>query len=306
MKKYLITVTPEIAKEWLGKKTENRKIRIGYVEALSRAIEEGHFLYTGDPIKFDINGNLMDGQHRLSAIVKSNMPLSLEVIEGLPPETYHVIDMGMSRTLADSTGLNNTKLVQIYSVMLDVLRGSSLRKTAFDILALNEDLGVIALALLQHCGTNRKFFGSASIRAAAVIAIKSGQPQDYVFKVYKNLIYFHDDPPLVGVLHRYYNDHPMRLMRQKVGESTTRIRAFVLGMCVFDKSNQERRNLINISNKRENYYLSLCKNIVISSLSIEVPKLSNVTDRKYEQVLKENIKLKEKLIYRREINDLSD
>lgn len=60
---------------------------------------------TGDPIRFDADGRLLDGQHRLLAIVASGIPLKgVQVIRNMETDVFKVIDSGLQRTNADSLG----------------------------------------------------------------------------------------------------------------------------------------------------------------------------------------------------------
>lgn len=306
MKSEIITVSPEMAKQWLSKVKVNRKMRIKYVDFLSEEIKKGRFIYTGDPIRFDIEGYLIDGQHRLSAIIQSNIPVTLSVIEGLSPDSFYKIDTGISRSLSDTTGISQ-KLVEIYGVLLDVARGSAtFRKSSNDLLMLHHHLGAIGLLILQN-SYNRKFYASAPMKAATVLSIKTGQPKEFVLKLYRNLVthQYSDIPPVAEVLTRRYEDASPRLFKGKVGRSSLRIERFLLGMYIYDENNSNRKKIL-LEDKRE-YYLGLCRHTVIEALSVDVPHLGAENPEKVkERLLKENIKLKEKLVQRREVQERPD
>lgn len=94
-------VTPEIAKRWLSTSPGNRKIRKNYVQALCRAMVSGAFSRTGDTVKFLADGSLIDGHHRLEAIIASGVTVELLVARGVAAESIPDIDRGQSRSLAD-------------------------------------------------------------------------------------------------------------------------------------------------------------------------------------------------------------
>lgn len=100
------TVTPEQAEAWLGRNKRNRHIRQSLVQQYARDMKDGNWPYTGDAIRFDTDGNLLDGQHRLKAIVEAGVPLDIEVIRGLAPETQNVMDTGAKRTYGDMLALH--------------------------------------------------------------------------------------------------------------------------------------------------------------------------------------------------------
>lgn len=96
------TITPEIAKEYLKKNYEkNRKLGEGRVDYLADQIKRGLWLINGATICFNASGDLTDGQHRLSAIIKARKPAESLVVRGLPERSFHSIDTGKSRTVAD-------------------------------------------------------------------------------------------------------------------------------------------------------------------------------------------------------------
>lgn len=101
----IVEVAPETAEAWLAKNLRNRPVKKGHVDFLARQMPAA-WEFNGDPIRFDTNGNLIDGQHRLMAVIKAGVPISFVVLRGLPPESIHTIDANRApRTAGDSLGL---------------------------------------------------------------------------------------------------------------------------------------------------------------------------------------------------------
>lgn len=100
-KEYKALITPEMAADWLNHNTHNRTLRNRDVENLKDAILRGEWKYNGDAIRFDVHGTLIDGQHRLWAIVLAETAVESLVIEGLPSDTQFTIDNGAKRKLSD-------------------------------------------------------------------------------------------------------------------------------------------------------------------------------------------------------------
>lgn len=94
-------ISPEQAKKYLEKTKLNRKLSLNNVDYLCMQMKSGSWMQTGDSIKFGSDGSLLDGQHRLSAIVKYGEPVKVMVVEGLNPEVFQVLDTGKSRSAAD-------------------------------------------------------------------------------------------------------------------------------------------------------------------------------------------------------------
>lgn len=105
----VVHVTPVMAKEWLNRNTHNRPMRAQKVAEFARDIQAGNWAMNGETIKFDTNGVLLDGQHRLSAIVKADTPVDLLVVTGLDAATQHTMDAGAKRTTADAFKLTDEK-----------------------------------------------------------------------------------------------------------------------------------------------------------------------------------------------------
>lgn len=115
-----IVVTPEMAARWLANNPNIRKLRNKYVENISRSIEGGHFRVTHQGIAIRQDGALVDGQHRLSAIVRTGRSVSMLVSTGLTDEDVKVIDSGMKRQSHERIGADRHR-VQIATAMLTVL-----------------------------------------------------------------------------------------------------------------------------------------------------------------------------------------
>jgi hypothetical protein len=98
----VITVTPGMAKEWLDTANiHNRKLRAGLVSAMTRDMLNGNFHFNGDSIRFSADGTLLDGQHRLTALVAAGVSAKMLIVEGLAPQTQDTIDRGAKRTYSD-------------------------------------------------------------------------------------------------------------------------------------------------------------------------------------------------------------
>jgi len=94
-------ITPELACEYLEKNTNNRTIRSGRINELSGAMLRGEWMLTHQGIAFAKNGELIDGQHRLLAVVKSGVTVEMMVTRGCAPETFKALDLHSKRTASD-------------------------------------------------------------------------------------------------------------------------------------------------------------------------------------------------------------
>ena len=93
-------ITPEMAGNILSETVfRNRTIRRATVNCYVNDMKEGRWRFNGETIKFDINGNLFDGQHRLEAVKLSGVSVEFLIAYGLPVETAATIDIGNKRSL---------------------------------------------------------------------------------------------------------------------------------------------------------------------------------------------------------------
>lgn len=97
----LVYVTPEIADRWLDLNTGNRNLRRDVVDKLARDLKNDRFLENGDAVRFSSGGDLLDGQHRLHAMVESQTSAWLLVVSNLPASARDTVDDGTKRTMAD-------------------------------------------------------------------------------------------------------------------------------------------------------------------------------------------------------------
>ena len=95
-------VTPETAKEYLEKNTKNRLISQHQLARYAKNMKEGKWKEdTGELIKISKTGVILDGQHRLSAVVLSNVPIYFHIAYNVDDSVFDVIDTGKSRNAGD-------------------------------------------------------------------------------------------------------------------------------------------------------------------------------------------------------------
>lgn len=95
-------IDPDLAREYLSKAPENqRNINVRNYESIYSAMRDGFWEASGDPIRFNEDDQLIDGQHRLQALVASGKTYEFVVQRGLARTAFSVIDTGAKRTPAD-------------------------------------------------------------------------------------------------------------------------------------------------------------------------------------------------------------
>lgn len=99
-----------MAKDFLAKNKHNRNVRQSKVDEYANAMVNGRWIeQTGESIKFDRQGNLIDGQHRLLALIQANLSIRFLVITHLEHEAFKVIDTNLSRSGGDILHIEGVK-----------------------------------------------------------------------------------------------------------------------------------------------------------------------------------------------------
>ena len=97
-----MVIDSDLALKWLDTtNTNNRKVSDNYVHRLARDMTAGKWRLTHAGIAFAPDGILLDGQHRLWAIVESGVPVEMIVWRNIDPEAMMAIDCGKTRSMAD-------------------------------------------------------------------------------------------------------------------------------------------------------------------------------------------------------------
>lgn len=94
-------VTAEKAKAMLEGNVDNRKMRAHRVQHYIGALQRGEWVLTGDAICLADGGRLLNGQHRLAAIMNSGRSANMLVLRNCPEASFAVMDQGMSRKAGD-------------------------------------------------------------------------------------------------------------------------------------------------------------------------------------------------------------
>ena len=94
-------VTPTLAKKMLSSSVNNRTLNERTVDKYARDMTDGNWQNNGDVIRITAGGKILDGQHRLSAVVKSKKPVYLAICKGVSENAMPTVDCGRKRSLSD-------------------------------------------------------------------------------------------------------------------------------------------------------------------------------------------------------------
>lgn len=97
----VVDVTAEMARSLLERNIGNRPITSALVNRYARDMVNGRWKMAGDPIRLSKTGKVLDGQHRLTAILKTGVTVPCVVMTDLDDSIFNVIDTGRTRSKSD-------------------------------------------------------------------------------------------------------------------------------------------------------------------------------------------------------------
>jgi hypothetical protein len=117
-----ITVTQEIAHEFLAMNTERqRPVNNATVDKYTALMNKGEWEENGDVLRFSTTGQLLDGQHRCHAVIKSGKAQVWNIVTGLPPRVFDVIDIGKNRNVADVLSIAGIQYGQVVGPAVKII-----------------------------------------------------------------------------------------------------------------------------------------------------------------------------------------
>jgi len=122
-----IVITPDMAKEWLGRNVTNRRTSERHVKMLAADMKAGRWQRSHQGIRINRKNEIVDGQHRLLAIIEAGVPIEMHVTFTDTDETalHMMIDVGMKRSDAVVIGKN----ISIVSIAKRILTLSDDKKS---------------------------------------------------------------------------------------------------------------------------------------------------------------------------------
>jgi hypothetical protein len=103
----VITLTPDMAYAMLEKNKHNRPLDSANVARLERAIKNDRWKFNGDTIKISEEGDVLDGQHRLWAVINTGKSVRTAIVYGVKRDAFATIDTARKlRTGSDVISIN--------------------------------------------------------------------------------------------------------------------------------------------------------------------------------------------------------
>lgn len=221
----LENVTPAQAKKLLDKNEVNRNLRVSKVNQYARDMANGNWNFSA-PIMFDTDGRLIDGQHRLSAQVKAQVPIQWLIIRNVPIAAQRTMDTGAVRSVADQLhiqgGVANAPLVaaiarNIFRLENDMMAGGTIISTEEVLNTVEEHQEILHSAALTNTTRAKSMTPlPANVLGTAhwMIAQVNGysEADQFLYRV----VYLSNEPEGSPVLALARRCNEIRRMQQKV------------------------------------------------------------------------------------------
>lgn len=228
-------VTPDMAEKWLENNMSNRPISIKDIQKLARDMRAGRFVTTHQGILLGKNGAIIDGQHRLYAIVSSGVSVMIQVTidESIESPMQLPMDVGKKRTIAESIGVSNecaAVINLIYSIcnkankptVSEAFEASKKIQPYFSMLPTKTRVGI-----------------NAPTRVAAVTRIRNNPKEaDYVISTFDAMVgdYTRLDPYPSSLFTQLVIDKRKMTLYETLGKS----------LMAFDPENKAKTRMVSI------------------------------------------------------------
>ena len=165
-------VTPAHAEKWLEMNTGNRRVRPSHVRHLAKQMEQGRWMLSPEPIVFSPR-RLLDGQHRLSAVLMSGCTIEASVALVQNEDVFRVLDQGINRNNSDLTGIPSPVLQPLQWLLKQSVNALRKGKIVIDDIERIKDENIFTLShrVNEVIKPKDRRFKSAPFRAAYIMAV---------------------------------------------------------------------------------------------------------------------------------------
>ncbi len=194
-----VEVTPAMAEAWLENNFRNRPLSEDVVVAYARDMKSGQWVPTHQGIAFNENDDLIDGQHRLHAIVRSGVTVRMMVTFGLKAKiagkemtTMDAVDRGRTRSVADQLkiqhGMKDGSAISMVCMSLGSLcYGERTRRLSVgQVLEIYRAFEKAVNYVIQH-RSRENGLKQAGVMAAFAFAIAAAPPSGAICEMYQCL-----------------------------------------------------------------------------------------------------------------------
>lgn len=120
-----VLVTPDLAYELLTANELNRPINQFKVEEWATAMKTGRWRDIHQGVAIDTEGRVLDGQHRLMAIIETNIPMWMRISFEESRENFPLIDVGRRRVAPQFMKVKHATAVAGAARILSIFDGTT-------------------------------------------------------------------------------------------------------------------------------------------------------------------------------------
>ena len=234
------TWTPQRAADALARcNTGNRTLRTRVVSRYADVIRGGGWKVSPDGIVFAASGRLIQGQHRLSAVVRAGLSVEMVTWRNVDDDVFSVFDRGVLRNVSDALEVSK-KLAEV-GRLAATIRYTMAGVNDMTVREMCEKLAEPHSEVLSASASTMKVFSSAPYRLAAAIRYQVGceVKREYALRTYAALV----KPDIksmsqhAAALHEYHAKP-----RPEVG-SSRQMADLVRAYAVFDAEDHRREKI---------------------------------------------------------------
>ena len=153
MKATIVTMTQQLAKDYLSRNTQNRKVKERTLRFYKNQMTSGKWKENGEAIIIDTNGVIKDGQHRLMAVAQTGYAYRVPVISGINEDVMDTIDTGANRGASDVLYLEGFKYPSLIASLSKLVLNKSKTLTREQLKHLN----ISNSDILKFASENREY-----------------------------------------------------------------------------------------------------------------------------------------------------
>ena len=102
-------IGPRVARDYMAMNTKNRNLNARHMKRLRSSMLAGEWWMNGETIIFGADGSLLNGQHRLTAVIESGVEIDVLVVRGIDREAFRTLDGGRIRTTGEVLTMDGEK-----------------------------------------------------------------------------------------------------------------------------------------------------------------------------------------------------
>ena len=182
-------IGPSLASNLMDNNLNNRSFRLGHAKDIARQMKLGRWKASPEPIVITTRGRLVNGQHRLWAVVETSTTQEFTVVV-IPDEQYteifEILDQGASRSSADVLREDNKNITPLNYL----LRTAGIKTVKHQDLRpfIESDLGRIIRKMNDRKPT-AKIWKHNIVKASFAVCILDGViSEDQAFEIYDTLL----------------------------------------------------------------------------------------------------------------------